>query len=68
MCGESRPATLCFHHVDPTQKTMNLDGRAFANNKYDNILEELDKCQLLCHNCHQQLHRGDGWAEFLKGV
>lgn len=68
ICGESRPATLCFHHLDPSKKTMKLDGRTFANHKYENILKELDKCQLLCHNCHHQIHRGEAWDEFLKGV
>lgn len=68
MCGESRPAALCFHHTDPTLKEMKLDGRTFANLSYDKVLLELDKCELLCHNCHQVLHNGPGWDEFLKGV
>ena len=68
MCGENRPATLCFHHKDPTLKEMKLDGRSFANRKYEDLLQELDKCQLLCHNCHHEIHFGDSWTEFLSGV
>ena len=64
-CGESRPATLCFHHRDPSEKSFNLDGRTFANRKWDSVKEEVDKCDLLCHNCHHMLHYGDSWAEFL---
>ena len=64
-CGEDRPATLCFHHRDPSQKELKLDGRSFANRKWELIKEEVDKCDLLCHNCHNVLHYGDSWEEFL---
>ena len=64
-CGENRPATLCFHHRDPSQKELKLDGRSFANRQWELIKEEVDKCDLLCHNCHNMLHYGDSWAEFL---
>ena len=64
-CGEDRPATLCFHHRDPSQKELKLDGRSFANRKWELIKEEVDKCDILCHNCHNMLHYGDSWAEFL---
>tara|TARA_E500000178_G_C16989061_1_gene739867 strand:- start:1334 stop:1759 length:426 start_codon:yes stop_codon:yes gene_type:complete len=65
-CGESNPVKLCFHHRDPSQKTLKLDGRTFANRKYQTIKEELDKCDLMCHNCHHELHWGDGWVQFLE--
>jgi hypothetical protein len=64
-CGEDRPATLCFHHRDPSQKELKLDGRSFANRKWQLIKKEVDKCDLLCHNCHHMLHYGDSWEEFL---
>ena len=64
-CGESRPATLCFHHRDPSEKSFNLDGRTFANRKWEFVKEEVNKCDLLCHNCHHMLHYGDSWEEFL---
>ena len=64
-CGEDRPATLCFHHRDPSQKELKLDGRSFANRKWELIKEEVDKCDLLCHNCHNVIHYGNSWEEFL---
>lgn len=64
-CGEDRPATLCFHHRDPSQKELKLDGRSFANRKWELIKDEVDKCDLLCHNCHHMLHYGDSWEQFL---
>jgi len=64
-CGEDRPATLCFHHRDPSHKELKLDGRSFANRKWELIKEEVNKCDLLCHNCHNMLHYGGSWEEFL---
>ena len=40
-CGEDRPATLCFHHRDPSQKELRLDGRSFANRKWGGFRAEL---------------------------
>ena len=64
-CGESNPATLCFHHRDPSQKRITLDSRTFANRKWKSVQEEVEKCDLLCHNCHNILHYGNSWEEFL---
>ncbi len=46
-----------FHHTDPSIKDSNiarLTGRDFENMK-----EELDKCVLLCANCHRIRHYND---------
>ena len=42
-----------FHHVDPTQKDFAIARSAKA---FKNIKNELDKCQLLCANCHRKVH------------
>lgn len=68
ICGESRLATLCFHHLDPSMKEIKLDGRTFANLSSDRIQQEIDKCQLLCHNCHQVIHNGPAWDTFISQV
>ena len=67
-CGESRPSTLCFHHREPSQKELSLDSRTFANLKWDKVRRELDKCDLLCHNCHNVLHYKSSWDEFFEGL
>lgn len=40
------------HHTDPTQK----DFADFANKSNKIIREEIDKCVLLCSNCHKMEH------------
>lgn len=41
---------LQVDHIDPSTKQYNLSCR--VNTAWDNLLLELDKCQLLCHRCH----------------
>jgi len=42
-----------------------LAAKNFANRKWEFVKEEVDKCDLLCHNCHNVLHFGGSWEEFL---
>ena len=65
-CGETRLATLCFHHREPKQKSFSLDTRAFATKKWDVLVEETDKCDLLCQNCHHSHHYQNSWDDMLK--
>lgn len=57
VCGYSRCLdALDFHHVDESTKLFDISGshcRAWLV-----IKEELDKCVLLCSNCHRELHAG----------
>ena len=56
LCGYDRcTASLAFHHLDPTQKDF---GIAKSIRSWSNIVEELRKCVLLCHNCHSEVHAG----------
>lgn len=45
--------SLDFHHKDPSKKDFEISGKSNFNNK---LKKELDKCVLLCKNCHQVLH------------
>lgn len=57
ICGyQKNIAALSFHHLDPSIKKFELDIRNLSNRKLDVILEEFKKCQLLCLNCHAELH------------
>ena len=60
ICGYRKNlAALTFHHHDPTQKEMGLDIRRMSNNSMKTLIMEVKKCQLLCHNCHNELHHPD---------
>lgn len=64
-CGETSLSTLCFHHRDPAQKSFGLDNRCFASKKWDTLVKEIDKCDLLCHNCHSKHHYSESWEDML---
>lgn len=56
-CGESENSKLCFHHLDPKVKDSKLN--KFFLYRWDKIQKELDKCELLCMNCHMETHYGE---------
>lgn len=55
-CGESHPGCLDFHHLDPTAKDISVSHVARRGWSRERILKELEKCQILCSNCHRKLH------------
>lgn len=46
--------SLDFHHIVPGTKKFAISGNHCLS--WDNIREELDKCELLCANCHREHH------------
>jgi hypothetical protein len=57
ICGYNRNlAALAFHHTDSEEKDFKLDMRSLSNRTLKSVLAELDKCILVCHNCHAELH------------
>lgn len=57
ICGYSKCyAALDFHHTDPSRKDFNISRKKNCN--IDSIKPELDKCVLLCKNCHAEVHFG----------
>ena len=58
VCGYDRcKEALDFHHLDPTQKEFNLSSRDLSSD-WLIVKPEIDKCVLLCSNCHRELHAG----------
>lgn len=57
-CGfkatENTIAAFDFHHIDPNTKDKQLSDMCLM--KWDKIVLEMDKCLLLCSNCHRILH------------
>jgi len=56
-CGYNKSLrVLSFHHRNPKDKSFGLEIRNITNKPYDILLEEVNKCDLLCANCHMELH------------
>lgn len=56
-CGYNRyQGALEFHHLDPEEKEFTLS--SVKHTCFDKIKTELDKCILLCSNCHKEIHAG----------
>ena len=56
-CGEADPSCLDFHHRDPGAKEFSL-GAEGKNKSFKRLLVEIEKCAVLCANCHRKLHYG----------
>ena len=57
ICGYNKNfAALHFHHLDPKTKLFNLSVREIAAYSWETLLIELNKCILLCSNCHAETH------------
>ena len=54
-CPESHPACLQFHHKDPAQKDMAVSN-AVRSWSQKRLMEEIEKCEVLCANCHAKEH------------
>lgn len=56
VCGESHVACLVFHHKDPSTKEGTI-GNALTNGwSLSRIKKELEKCEVMCANCHMKHH------------
>ena len=53
LCAEA----LEFHHLDSSRKDFGISGRGYTRS-WRKIREELDKCLLLCANCHREIPAG----------
>lgn len=59
-CGyDHNLAALEFHHINPEEKEFQIDIRKFANANLNQLKQELDKCVILCANCHRETHHPD---------
>jgi len=55
-CGYKKSKrALSFHHKDPSKKDFGLSARGLTRS-WEKTKEELDKCILVCANCHMEIH------------
>lgn len=84
ICGYNKhPAALSFDHIDPKSKYRTKGGHKVhiadmvkgGRYAFDTIMTEIDKCRVLCLNCHMEVthprpdlgirHPDDEWLEEL---
>jgi len=56
VCGENHPATIQFHHKDPKEKEGTIALLIVGGYSREKILKEMEKCTILCANCHAKEH------------
>lgn len=55
-CGYARCLkALEFHHMDPLTKDFEVS-KDSASRTWEKVEKELDKCILVCANCHREIH------------
>ena len=52
---------LDFHHTNPKDREFNVKVGSLNKNE-ELIVNELNKCILLCSNCHREIHSKEGWC------
>ena len=48
---------LEFHHIDSSLKKFGIGSKGYTRS-WDSVRNELDKCVLLCANCHREIESG----------
>lgn len=57
LCGYDKCITaLEFHHLNPSEKDFGIS--RYTNLKWDSVVSEVDKCIIVCSNCHREIHAG----------
>lgn len=56
LCGETNPRCLQFHHRDRKRKAFSIGEAGKLKKNKEEVLKEVAKCDLLCGNCHREIH------------
>jgi 5-methylcytosine-specific restriction endonuclease McrA len=58
LCGyKTCIQALEFHHLDSKGKDFGVSAKGYTRS-WDKVKKEIDKCALLCANCHRETHAG----------
>lgn len=58
ICGYDRCINaLEFHHLNPNEKDFGIASKGYTRSLEANK-KEVDKCILVCSNCHREIHDG----------
>ena len=55
ICGYNKCiSSLDFHHKNPQEKEFGIN--ECISYSYERLLKEVDKCELVCRNCHGEIN------------
>jgi hypothetical protein len=57
ICGEACIPCLEFHHLNKNEKEYDVS-RMYFLGSLDKLKLEIEKCVILCANCHRKVHAG----------
>jgi hypothetical protein len=62
-CGYNKClAAIEFHHKNPSEKLFMISKKLKSNSpkgsNADAIRQEIKKCEIVCANCHREIHNG----------
>ena len=58
ICGYSRcKQSLEFHHLDNYGKDFGISEKGYSR-AWLKVKQEIDKCIIVCANCHREIHAG----------
>jgi len=57
-CPETEPVCLELHHLDPNEKEIDPSSMVSQGWSWERMKSEIDKCVVLCSNCHKKVHAG----------
>lgn len=66
-CPENIACCLDFHHVEKKKKKSTISRLVAVGANKSKILKEIQKCIILCSNCHRKEHLGSLRSPSLKG-
>ena len=55
-CGNTKPYLLDMHHLNPEEKDFTISDAIRLNFTSEKFQQEMDKCIILCANCHREFH------------
>ena len=69
VCGYGNSiSALHFHHLNPIEKDFTIGGKSYS---FERLKSEVDKCILVCSNCHCEIHdeiNEKGYSDIVKRV
>lgn len=69
VCGYNKTIrSLDFHHKDPNMKDFTISGKSYS---FERLKNEVDKCILVCSNCHGEIHEEidiNGFSDIINNI